>query len=356
MDLAQLGWTSFFEEAFRPFVTDGLEPARVFMGHRGGYQLISARGELQGEVSGRFRHGASVPADFPVVGDWVAMTPLPTEAKATIHAVLPRRTRFSRQAAGKRTEQQVLAANIDDVFIVTSLNAELNVRRLERYLALAWESGATPVVVLTKLDLCKDWRSISAAVEGVARDAPVHPVSGVTGRGMKQLARYLGPGRTVALLGSSGVGKSTLVNHLCQDEEFMAVQPVRETDDKGRHTTTHRELISLPSGGLIIDTPGLRELQMWDADEGIGEVFADIDALAMKCRFTNCQHETEPGCAVRAAVDSGELENARLESHRKLARELQHLDQRHDKQAQAEERRKWKSVSKILRAHEKYRR
>lgn len=356
MDLRQLGWSPFFEDAFRPFAAEGWEPARVFMGHRGGYQIISTYGELQAEVSGRFRHHATAPANFPAVGDWVAMSALPTEGKATIHGVLPRRTKFSRTAAGGVADEQILAANMDDVFIVTSLNAELNHRRIERYLALAWESGARPVVVLTKLDLCKESKAALAGVEAIAGDAPVHAVSGVTGRGVKQLSKYLGKGRTVALLGSSGVGKSTLVNYLLHDEEFMTVQPIREDDDKGRHTTTHRELVPLPSGGLIIDTPGMRELQLWDGAEGIGEAFADIEALAGQCRFGNCGHGTEPGCAVRAAVEAGNVTPERVESHRKLARESQYVEQRHDKRAQAEQRRKWKVVTRSLREHMKHRR
>jgi ribosome biogenesis GTPase len=274
------------------------------------------------------------------------------EAKAVIHGVLSRQTKFSRGAAGDRAEEQVLATNIDDAFIVTSLNAELNLRRIERYLTLAWESGANPVLVLTKVDLCKKLSDVLPEIEEVANGVPIHPVSGVTGTGMKQLVRYLGSGRTVALLGSSGVGKSTLINYFC-DDEFMAVQPVRDSDDKGRHTTTHRELIPLPSGGLIIDTPGLRELQLWEGSEGIADAFADIEALATQCRFTNCRHEAEPGCAVRSAVESGALDRARLESHLKLAREARPFGMKHDKRAQAEIRRKWRELAKSRRAPKK---
>lgn len=356
MDLRQLGWCPFFKDAFHPFAADGLEPARVFMGHRGGYQIISSHGELQAEVSGRFRHLAAAPADFPAVGDWVAMSALPEEGKAVIHGVLPRRTKFSRAMAGGAADEQILAANMDEVFIVTSLNTELNHRRLERYLALAWESGARPVVVLTKLDLCSESKALLAGVETIAGEAPVHAVSGVTGRGLKALSTYLGKGRTVALLGSSGVGKSTLVNALLRDDEFMTVQPVRECDDKGRHTTTHRELIPLPGGALIIDTPGMRELQMWDGAEGLVDAFADIEALAAQCRFGNCQHGSEPACAVRAAVEAGALSADRVESHRKLARESQYVERRHDRRAQAEQRRKFKVVTKALRDHPKLRR
>jgi ribosome biogenesis GTPase len=349
MDLRQLGWTTFFAESFQPFAEDGFEAARVFIGHRCGYQLISARGELVAEVSGRFRHEAARPADFPAVGDWVAMAPVEGEAKAVIHAVLPRRTKFSRGAAGDRAEEQILASNIDDVFIVASLNAELNLRRIERYLTLAWESGANPVLILTKADLCDTLAEILPGVEEAARGVPVHAVSSVTGQGMDRLAAYLGRGRTVALLGSSGVGKSTLINHFF-GEELLAIQPVREKDDKGRHTTTHRELIALPCGGLVIDTPGLRELQLWDGAEGVVDAFTDIESLARQCRFRDCGHMAEPGCAVRRAVESGALERARLESHQKLAHEARPFGLKHDKRAQAEIRRKWTALAKSRRS------
>jgi ribosome biogenesis GTPase len=265
----------------------------------------------------------------------------------TIHAVLPRRTAFARKVAGDETIAQVVAANVDTAIVVTALPDDVNPRRLERYLAMAWESGAMPVVVLTKVDLAEDPAASIATVRIVAPGVDVIALSSMTGDGVDLLERLLQPGRTAVLLGPSGAGKSTLVNRLLGAER-LRTSSVRE-DGKGRHTTTHRELVRLRGGALLIDTPGMRELQLWDADAGLGAAFADIYALAARCRFRDCQHDTEPGCAVTRAVDAGRLPADRLESLRQLQRELAYLARRQDKLAEAEERAKTKAIHRSAR-------
>jgi ribosome biogenesis GTPase len=341
LKLAEIGWDSFFSAGFEPYRDEGLVPGRVATQHRGGYVLLTEAGELQAEVTGRLAANAA-PGGLPAVGDWVAARPRPGEPKATIQAVLPRRTKFSRKTAGLRTEEQVVAANVDTVFLVAGLGRDLNLRRLERYLATAWESGAEPAVVLTKTDLYpEDVLSAVLDVEGIASGVPVHAVSGLTGEGLDSLRPHVSTGRTVALLGSSGVGKSTLVNRLC-GSDMLEVGDLRP-DGRGRHTTRRRELVSVPGGGLLLDTPGMRELQLWQASSGLGESFGEISALAVKCRFGDCAHDTEPGCAIRAALADGSLDAERYESYRKLERELGALEIRQDKApTAAERRRKWR--------------
>jgi ribosome biogenesis GTPase / thiamine phosphate phosphatase len=330
--LLDLGWDDGFAAAFEPYEQEGLVPARVAAQHRGGYDVLGEGGERRVRVSGRLRHEAGSAGALPAVGDWVALR------DETIQAVLPRRSAFSRKAAWAATEEQVLAANVDSVFVVTALDGDLNLRRLERYLTLAWESGASPVIVLTKADLCEDVGAALLAVEPVAIGVPAHPVSNVTGAGLEELEPYLAPARTIALLGSSGVGKSSLANRLAG----AALQATREIaeDGRGRHTTTSRQLIRLPGGALLVDTPGLRELQLWDAGEGIHEAFADVDELAAGCRFNDCTHTREPGCAVHAAIEEGRLPLARLQSYRRLERELERLALRQDARLRSEARKK----------------
>jgi ribosome biogenesis GTPase len=338
--LQHLGWTDSRTIEFESHAANGHRPARVAAQHRGAYVVFSELGELRAAAAGRLGHEAFGIGDLPAVGDWVAIAARPDEGAATIHAVLPRRTKFSRKVALGASQEQVLAANVDAVFLLMSLNEDFNLRRLERYVATAWESGAQPVIVLTKTDLCPEYELRVIEVEAIAFGVPVHAISNLTGDGLDLIRAQLAPGRTIALLGSSGVGKSTLINTLA-GEELLATRPIREDDGEGRHTTTHRQLVLLPDGGLVVDTPGLRELQLWDSSEGLGETFADIDELALRCRFNDCAHRTEPGCAIRAALATGELDLGRWTSYKKLQRELAHLERRLDKRLHSEAKKRW---------------
>ena len=341
MNLHDLGWDDGYAAAFAPYQQDGLVAARVVAQHRGHYDVLDEHGERRVRVGGRLRHDASSAAALPAVGDWVAVR------GEAIQAVLPRRSAFMRKAASAATEGQVLAANLDSIFVVTALNGDLNLRRLERYLTLAWESGASPVIVLTKADLCHDVGAALLAVEPVAIGVPTYAVSNVTRAGLDQLEPHLGPARTIALLGSSGVGKSSLANRLAGDE-LQAIRDIA-ADGRGRHTTTSRRLIRLPSGALLVDTPGLRELQLWDADGGLHEAFADVDELAAGCRFNDCSHAREPGCAVRAALEEGRLPLSRLQSYRRLQRELERLALRQDARLRSETRKKRAAFARSMR-------
>jgi ribosome biogenesis GTPase len=342
-----LGWTPALTQAFAPFGAEGLDAARVAVEHQHLYGLYTPHGELLADVSGHLRHHARSRLDFPVAGDWVAIRSRVGEGRATIQAMLPRKSLFARQAAGDETEEQPLAANIDTVFLVMGLDRDYNPRRFERYLALAMRSGAEPVSLLTKPDLCPQAEERRREIESMG--VPVRVLSPKHGEGVEGLAPYLSPGATVALLGSSGVGKSTLINRLL-GEERLKTREVRLSDDRGRHTTTHRELIVLPGGALIIDTPGMREIQLSETADVDGS-FTDIAALATACRFTNCRHEAEPGCAVLGAVADGSLGAERLESHRKLQKELQHQVVRVDQRARLEQKKRWKVVHKAQKRH-----
>jgi len=340
--LDALGWTAELAEGFAAHRARGLAPARVTAEHRGAYAVRAPRsdGPVEGlaVVSGRFRHEAAGPADFPAVGDWVAIDGSPADDAATIHARLPRRTAFSRLAAGLKTEAQVVAANVDVVFVAMGLDGDFNLRRLERYLAVAWGSGASPVVLLTKADRCPDVEGHATAVLATAPGVPVLPISALSGDGLADVLAWLGPGRTAAVIGSSGVGKSTLINVLA-GHNVLATREVRAGDDRGRHTTTHRQLVALPGGGMIIDTPGMRELGLWDGGDAIGETFAEIDELAASCRFADCRHEHEPGCAVLAAIGDGRLPGERLRNRRKMEREAARTEARRTPNERAEARR-----------------
>ena len=347
LTLDDLGFADFFATAFEPYREQGMVPARV-VAQKGLNQVSTGESEHYADLAGKLRHELASPggsAGHPAVGDWVALRAPSGEGRAIIHAILPRKSKFSRKTAGLRTEEQVVAANIDTIFLVSGLDGDFNPRRIERYLTAAWDSGAQPVVVLNKLDRCEDPETCLLEVEAVAMGVPVHRVSARTGEGCEELRAYLGRGKTVGLLGSSGVGKSTLSNRLL-GREVQKTGDVREGDDRGRHTTTHRELFLVPGGGLLIDTPGLRELQLWEGDQGIESTFPDVEELAAGCRFADCRHQGEPGCAVEAAVANGAMPPERLESYHKLERELHHIHVRQDELARLQEKKKNKVVHK----------
>jgi len=345
--LEDFGWNSFFHKHFQTMNIPDTVPARVVSESKGSFQVYSQHGELTARISGKMRYRAGEENQYPSVGDWVVVKPLLNEHKGIIHAVLPRQSKFSRKVAGERTEEQVISANIDTVFIVSGLDGgrNLNLRRIERYLTLAWSSGATPIIVLNKVDLCPDANLYIRGVEDIAPGVSIHLVSAKKQIGLDALRNYLTKGNTAAFLGSSGVGKSALINALLGVEK-QETGEVREDDRMGRHTTTKRELILLPGGGIVIDTPGMREIQLWAGEEDIQGTFHDIEVLAKSCYFSDCSHNVESGCAVREAINSGDLDPARLESYRKLQNELKYLASREENSARLYEKLKWKKLAK----------
>jgi ribosome biogenesis GTPase / thiamine phosphate phosphatase len=347
VNLANLGWNSVFEKHFKALNIPDAIFARVISESKNSFLIHNGLDTLQAEIAGKMRYENNIVSSYPVVGDWAAVKKVTNESKGVILSVLPRKSKFSRKTAGERTEEQIVSANIDTVFIVSGLDGKrnFNVRRIERYLTLAWNSGAAPVIILNKVDLCTDVEALIQEVENIAPGIPVHAVSATEVIGIDALRQYLTVGNTAAFLGSSGAGKSSIINSLL-GEEKQKTGDVRQDDGLGRHTTTRRELIILTSGGMVIDTPGMREIQMW-ADEGdMDGVFQDIERLAENCRFSDCSHRSEPGCAVKAAIENGELDSKRLESYHKLQNEVNYLAFREEQNTRLYEKQKWKKVAK----------
>lgn len=350
MSLKDFGWDDTWTEKLDNFPEQRGIPARVLSEHRSSYQVHTGEMELKAKAAGRLYHKPFKQTELPAVGDWVILDTNPASSRAIIRGVLPRKSTFSRKVAGKHSNEQVMATNLDTVWIVTTFGSDLNPARLERYVALVTESGAKPVIIFAKADLTDDTEPTLTSIQERIPEVPLYAVSSKTHVGLEALQKYLSPGHTIALLGSSGVGKSTLINHFV-GHEILHTASVREKDGKGRHTTTHRELILLPSGGCLIDTPGMRELQLWRKDDNLDKSFADIESLAEDCRFSDCSHESEPGCAVDHAIESGEISVERLRNYKKLKLELSYLERKADAGAERAEREKWKAVSKEQRRY-----
>lgn len=356
MSLFDWGWNGYCEAIWCDLEREKAVPARVLAQSRGMWRVAGDFGECSAEAAGKLRLAAEGGADWPAVGDWVAAELQEDGGAAMIREVLPRRSQFVRKLAGKKIAEQVIAANVDTALLVSALDGDFNPRRVERYLAQCWDSGAKPVMVLNKADACQEVQGKLQEIESVSMGVPLCVVSARTGQGFDQLGKHLARGETIVLLGSSGVGKSTMVNRL-MGHAIQDVREVRESDSRGRHTTSVRQIFALPGGALLMDTPGLRELQLWDAEEGILHAFADIDALAAQCRFTNCNHKAEPGCAVQAALLAGTVALERLENWHKLRREMAFLQRKIDPAARQEEKQRIKQlirgVRKMYREREK---
>lgn len=347
LNLSKLG-VNYISDHLKDMKESGLVLGRVALPHKRLYRVFTGQGEWLAEISGRLRFEAETSGDFPAVGDWVYMRPREDEKKGTIVDIVPRFSQISRKAPGDPAVEQITATNVNTIFLVNALNRDFNIRRIERYLSLAWESGANPVIVLSKADIGDRIEEKVRQAESVAFGVPVHVISAHEGTGMDELKSYVREGETAALLGSSGAGKSTMMNFFL-NENRQAVQEVREGDDRGRHTTTHRELFMIPDGGVLIDTPGMRAIELWESEEGFQQSFADVEELALACKFTDCSHHQEPGCAVQAAILAGDLDHSRLKSYLKLKKELEYIARKKDKRAMIQDKNRWKQISKSMR-------
>lgn len=344
MTESYLGFYPEINDQAADFLKESRKIARVALEHKNSYRVLTDAHDYLAEITGKMRHNALSREDYPVVGDWVIIEPLPNEEKAVIHHILPRFSKFSRKAAGPGMEEQIIASNINTLFLVMALNQDFNLRRLERYIIMAWESGANPVIVLTKKDLCDNLDEKINETESVALGVPIHAISAINNDGIDKISNYVGPGQTAALVGSSGAGKSTITNCLYGEEKLL-VNTTREGDDRGRHTTTHRELVQLPTGGVIIDTPGMRELHLWETDNSFDHSFSDIMELSAGCKFRDCQHEKEPGCQIQTALSDGRLSAERYQSYVKLQKEAAYLERKGNKLAELKERERWKKIA-----------
>jgi ribosome biogenesis GTPase len=363
MDLKNIGWDSFFEDRLKQIKNQtkydyDFLVGRVSAVHTNLCQVLTEGGEITTQVSGKMRdkinNETTSPNEetpepaFPAVGDWVMMIHDQQHNSGIIRLVLPRKTKFSRNAAGVTSQEQVIAANIDYAFIVAALNADFNPSRIERYLVTAWNSGAVPVILLNKADLCAEVGAKIAEMEKTAVGVPVHALSAAKGDGLEQLTPYLQNGRTSVFIGSSGAGKSTIINRLLGRDVIKVVE-TSDYKDKGRHTTTSREMYLLEGGGIVIDTPGMRELQLWEGEQGLSETFDDIEQLAAQCRFNDCRHQEEPGCAIRPALEKGEIDQVRFKNFLKLQRELKYKEARHNAKVRMEQSKRWKTIAKTRR-------
>ena len=347
ISLPALGYNEFFRNEFSKIENTSYLPARIISEHKGIYRVQDDQGEYLGEISGKLRYTAINRQDFPVVGDWVAIQRLEGEGKCIIHVILPRKTKLSRKSPGKTIEEQILCSNIDYIFIVQSMDATFNVNRIERYLSISWESGAIPVVILSKKDLCESPESILLEAESAAIGAKVHAISSLEEDSLGIIKTYLTSGNTIAFIGHSGAGKSTLINKLSR-RELQKTNEIREADSRGKHTTTHRELFVLDNE-LLIDTPGLREIQLWGDESMLQETFADIDSLSALCKFVDCKHESEPGCKIKEAIANGEISEERFANYEKMKRELEYLESRVDESAMLQRKQKERKFHKTFR-------